>query len=378
MRLFFLPAVFSLYIMQLWVLTPRLVLHLAERGTSAAWIGLFSAMPYVSILLTTPFLPRLHTRLSLKTLLLLCMAAESLLMLGYLLQGSLLVWMLIAWLGGLSGALVWSLSETLIAAQAPAQAAGRYMGLYQTLMGLGMAAGPLVAAHGPQQLPHVVLLTAACTALLTVLLWRFYTWPPMSLAPHTRETQAAAPRSPHPWLWLLLPAALAGGTFEGGLDHLSIVFALPHYSAQTALYVPSVIALGSLLAQYPMGHWADRRGLHTVLRVMLWALILNSVLFAALYAQWPWTVWLWAPVWGACGGCLYTLSMASISKSKDAQSLVSGVGLLVMAYASGKIVGPVLGGLAYDAAASAGLGLVMATLAALALGMWTVAQRKPL
>ena len=359
--------------MLLWVLNPRLVLHLAQQGHSATAIGVFSAIPYLSIMGMTPFLSRLSRRFSMRALFLFCTSLETLLLLGYVASHRIEVWYLIALLAGLAGAVVWTLSESMIALDAPEGMQGRYMGIYQTIMGCAMAAGPVLAAQLPFDLDGVVLLVFATYVVLIVALAVGYHWPraikatdasgtvqPVSFRDSVRLAMQLIP--------MLLVASLVGGVFEGGLDNLGIVVALPHFDAQLALYVPAVIAVGSLVAQVPLGHWADARGSRWVMGVMATFLALACGVFAVLFSHWPWVIWIIAPIWGACGGSMYTLAMTLVSQDGKDQRLVASMGLLVLCYSAGKVVGPALGGAAYDWAGPAAMGMVFAAIAA--MGAW--------
>ncbi len=79
---FFFPVVFCIYVMLLWVLNPRLVLALAQRGESAVAVGIFAAMPFITILLVTPFLQGLTRRFGLKRFFIICLLFETVLLGG--------------------------------------------------------------------------------------------------------------------------------------------------------------------------------------------------------------------------------------------------------------------------------------------------------
>lgn len=359
--------------MLLWVLNPRLVLHLAQQGHSATAIGVFSAIPYISIMGMTPLLPRLSRRFSMKALFLFSTGLETLLLLGYIASHRIEVWYLIALLAGLAGAVVWTLSESMIALDAPEGMQGRYMGIYQTIMGCAMAVGPVLAAQLPFDLDGVVALVFGAYVVLVVTLAVAYHWPtatpPLQASGHVQALSFPdSVRLALQLIPMLLVASLVGGVFEGGLDNLGIVVALPHFDSQLALYVPAVIAVGSLLAQVPLGHWADARGSRWVMGVMAFLLAVVCTVFAVLFPIWPWVIWIIAPIWGACGGSMYTLAMTLVSQDGKDQRLVASMGLLVLCYSAGKVVGPVLGGAAYDWAGPAAMGMVFATIAA--LGAW--------
>jgi MFS family permease len=388
---FLLPVVFSLYIMLLWVINPTLILYLARQGHLATAIGVFTAVPYLAIMLMTPALPWLNRRYSMKRLFLISAVIETVLLLGYLLSDALVWWYLIALASGVVGAVVWILAESMIALDAPDGEQGRYMGIYQTVMGLAMALGPVLAANLPLDLHGLVVLVFLAYGVLIGVLYFYYHWPKASTATHDAHEGHGAVQRHDPsnilaslrYAWvaipLLLVASLVGGAFEGGLDSLGIVAALPHFEQRTALYVPAVIALGSLFAQYPLGFLADHKGSTWVMRLMALLLVVNCLLFALLFERWPNSLWPIALVWGACGGSMYTLSMTMVSRSAKDQRLVASMGLLVLCYAMGKMAGPVMGGAAYDTAGPWAMGVCFALFAAFGLWFaWRADLNKPI
>lgn len=386
---FLLPLIFSLWAMGMLTLNPLLVLRLAQKGASPTEVGVFSGLSFLTVLFLTPWLPQLGMRFSNKQLFLCGGWLAVICIAGYALIDSLFGWFALALVFGAGGALVWALAESMIMLDAPKGMEGHFMGIYQTMMGAGFALGPIFAANIPLSFNRSVILISGFIAALLFCLTLFYHWPQAKgQALHTLAlgdpgvTDAPLPptsASPAQGLGfllllrlatknipLLLIAALVGGGFEAGLNSMGIVVTLPYFPAGIALYVPSVIGLGSLLTQYPMGRLADRKGALWVMRLMLFLLAASCIAFGLLQARLPWMIWALAPIWGACGGAMYTLAMTVLSQQDKNHSLVSSTGLLVFFYTAGGVLGPMLGGVLYQYGGNAGLGLVFGALAMLA------------
>ena len=61
--------------------------------------------------------------------------------LGYAVGDGLLAWSLASVVSGAGAALLWNATEALLAREAPSDARGRVMGLYQTALGAALALG---------------------------------------------------------------------------------------------------------------------------------------------------------------------------------------------------------------------------------------------
>lgn len=335
-------------------------------------------MPFITILLVTPFLQGLTRRFGLKRFFIICLLFETVLLGGYALSDAFWVWCALSLCAGAAGAAVWTLSETLIALDAPTGYEGRFMAIYQTIMGLAMASGPLLASALPWSLQGVLFMIVLAYLVLIAALLTFYHWP--SPSKQVPDGEGGITHLPASGLMravrlapVLLVGAWVGGAFEGGLDNLGIVVALPYYAAHQALWVPAAIATGSLLAQYPIGLLADRWGGDRMIRVLAGGLVVCSLVFSLVYARYPASIWVLAPLWGAMGGGMYTVAMTMISKSARDQTMVSVTSVLVMGYSVGKIMGPVAGGFAYDHGGSWAMGLVFAAIAL--IGVWQARTR---
>jgi MFS family permease len=82
----------------------------------------------------------------------------------------------------------------------------------------------------------------------------------------------------------------------------------------------------------------------------------------------PVLLWLIAFVWGAAGGCLYTLAMTGMAQRFSGTKVVTATTLMVMGYTVGGFTGPAAAGYAVDW--SPLVGPMLLFVVAAVLGMW--------
>jgi len=341
---------------------PLLVVDLAQRGWSATAVGAFAAGPFLAILLGAPFGPALRRRLgplgaqrlglALATIGAAIIAAVS----------DPIGWTIGYLVSGLGAAVLWGLSDALIAENAPAARVGRVTGAFQTFIGMAFAVGPFL----PQALGfdlHTALtlaLVIAATAWIPILRVRSVDLPGVEgIAGRPRGMRMLLAVGP-----LLVASAMVGGVFETGSNALGAVQALAiGLSPAAAVLVPGVIGFGSLAGQIPAGWVADRISARTTTVAAL-ALLAGSVGALAAAPAVPWLLWPVAFVWGAMGGALYTLAIVHIGVTmRGSGSVGQATAAAITLYTFGALVGPLLSGPAMDLAPSYGLPLVLGLVA---------------
>jgi MFS family permease len=163
-------------------------------------------------------------------------------------------------------------------------------------------------------------------------------------------------------------AAFLGGLFENGTHTAGTLIALSEgWSGRSAVSLAGVMAAGSYFIQRPLGRLADRRGSSGIVR---WALVVLAVsLFALPWAAGrPWLLWALALIWGSASGSLYTLAMTGTAQQLPSRQIAAATTVMVLGYTVGSALGPILGGLAVDAASLKGVAGIFGTLAALGWG----------
>jgi len=347
-----------------FMLVPLMAVVLAERGFGPAFIGLFGAMPWLGILCATPFVARLVQQVGRGAALWISGAVPLVAGLGFLATDSIPAWFALWFAGGLASALRWVVAEATVAELAPTANRGRWVGLFETMVGATFVVGPalLWVAGTDGSLPFAVSAASIGLGLATLLaLPRL----PREAAAQGAEVlgvrgiRTALRASP-----VLMTVGFVGGFFESGLSGLLPVWGLAlGWSAALAALLVAASGAGSSLAMVPAGEAADRLGRHPVmlgcaLAVLVATLLLPLVSGATALA------WLVAFCWGGAGGALYTLAMIDLGDRAKGLALMNATAVLVSCYTAGGVLAPLAGGAAMQWAPVIGLPALLVAVAA--------------
>ncbi len=359
---------------------PVLAVLLQQHGHGTAAIGAFAMIGFACIALLIPFMPKILARFGEVRA---CQAGtlmQFVATLAYASSDHIVVWCVFAAVGGAGAAAVWNGTEALIARHSPAHLRGRLAGLYQSLLGASMAAGPF--APGLFQLSAAQTLVSAsivqALGLLLVLgVARKLPSPHETATTKADSGAAIRPLALTTWGALrrvpaLVCLALAGGVFEGGLASVTAAFgAASGLGLAAAASIVGALGAGSFLFQYPAGLIADRALPQRVFGAA-GALLLASAILVAFAGQSIWLLWICAFVWGGVGGALYTLTMIRVAHLFHGQDTAAGSAAVITGYTLGGALGPPVSGAALQALGAPGL---CVWLAALALGVMACARR---
>jgi MFS family permease len=142
--------------------------------------------------------------------------------------------------------------------------------------------------------------------------------------------------------------AFIGGFFENGTHTAITLSALAlEWKEAGAIALAGVIGAGAFVVQYPIGKLADVRGSHRIIAVTL-LIMIASCLPLPLGIGHPLVLWIIAFVWGAAGGCLYTLAMTGMAQRFSGSKVLTATTLMVMSYTIGGIIGPAVAGYAVE------------------------------
>ena len=322
---------------------PLLSLEMDRMGISKGMIGANTAVAGVAGLIVVPFVPRLAARFGVLPLLWTSVAAVTASLIAFKVLYGLAWWFGIRFVLSAALGVLFVVSEFWINAAAPGARRGLVMGVYATILALGLAAGPLVlAAVGTQGWPPYLAGAALFSlASLPLLLAR-------QVSPHVdRGTGrpvlsflAAAPTA--------TLAALVFGAIETAAYALLPVYGLATgFTTEQAALLVTAVALGNVACQIPLGLLSDRVDRRALLLVAglsggAGAAALPGVAtsFAGLAAV------LFA--WGGLTGALYTVGLAHLGARFSGEDLVSANAAFVLLYNVGLIVGPPVAGAAMD------------------------------
>lgn len=368
-----------------FMLGPLLLLRLKEAGHPTALAGLFAATVWLGIFLVTPLASALTRHLERRPTLWLSAAVPVLTTAGFGLFDELPLWFALYLVAGMAGGLRWVLAEAIVAELAPPGHRGRYVGLFETMVGTTFVIGPSLLAWVGTGSPQALWL--AFLFLLVGLLWSLAI-PALPGAADQHDARVGwsgvwHALKAHP---LIMAVGFIGGVFESGVTAILPLYGLSlGLGAAAAALLVAASGLGSAVMMLPAGLLADRMAGHPrrrwgdeaqsrVTLMRLCALItLLATLVVPLVADNPWLAAPVAFVWGGAGGCLYTLAMIDIGSREQGLALVNGTAVLVLSYTAGGVLAPALGAAALQW--SPALGFPALLVLAAALGVWLL--RRP-
>jgi MFS family permease len=370
-----------------FMLTPLLLLRLKDGGESTALAGLFAASGWLGIFLMVPFASAVTRRLGRRPTLWLSALIPTLATAGFALSPALPLWFALKLVAGMASGLRWVLAEAIVAEFAPPAQRGRYVGLFETLVGVTFVLGPLMLAWVGPQSDTALWIAFACMAIGLAWSLLIPRVPPVADAHDARVGLAGVwhALAAHP---LVMTVGFVGGFFESGLTSILPLYGLAlGLGAIVAALLVSASGLGSALMMLPAGVLADRMAHHpkarwgdaraarlTLMRVCAGTTLAGTLLIPFVAGQ-PWLAAPVAFVWGGAGGCLYTLAMIDIGSREQGITLVNSTAVLVMSYTLGGVLAPALGAAALQW--SPALGFPVLLLGVAAMGVWLLRRPEP-
>lgn len=326
---------------------PLVALRLLDNGASALQIGILSAVPAAGMILAATLVDRACQLMSRRRLYLLCfvLCTASTLAIEF---SSHSLWLLAAArlaLGvGMGIAII--LGEAWVNELCGEKNRGTIVALYATSFTAFQLLGPTLVALLGAQTPWVVLLVSAghLIALATVAL----AMPEEGIHEHVEE-----PRSFSLAGFLKVAPALCMGVlffsfFDSVVLSLFPVYASSHgYAVGIAAFMATVILLGDMIFQMPLGWLSDRldrSSLHLLCGV---GAMLIGLALPWLISQ-PSLLWPALMLLGAVAGGVYTLALVLIGQRFRGRDLVTANAAAGMLWGVGSLLGPLLSGSLMD------------------------------
>ena len=313
-----------------------------EAWSQPKWvIGLAGATPSFAILLVLPLVPRLVARWgAIATIMVGCIVGAA----GFLALYSFSTtpaWIATRFIMSGALALPWLVGETWMNAVATEATRGRVIAVYAISFFLGFLTGPLVLDYagltGP--IPFMAGAAGSGLACLPIILAQ-------RLAPDLTHTQSMSVRA----ALTLAPIAMVSGCL-GGFAEMSYLSLIPNVGLAAgleegqALRLLSVLTLGGIILQFPIGWLADKAS-------RVGVTVALTALFIGLSLALPWALQsavsstVVAFVLGGVILGFYTLGLVIVGEKVAPQHLAAAnVAFLVM-YQIGAIAGPVVSGAA--------------------------------
>ncbi len=323
--------------------SPLLSFEIEQRGISSTLNGFNGATYGVAALLITPIISRISQRIGFINLMLAAIPLSALSLLLIYFAPEFWMWFPLRFLGGASVSILFVLSEYWINATAPANKRGFILGIYATVLCIGLAAGPaIILITGVDGiLPYLVGAMLMLVAALPVYWARDFA-PKMNKAPSNNF-----------FSFLFYAPVATGAAFIIGVLESSCFALLPiyglrvGYTQNVAVTLITFIMLGNVIFQVPFGVLSDRMDRRKLLLICAIVVLIGSLLFPLITSS----LLLFYSVliiWGGAMGALYTVGLGHLGARFSNLDLVVANAAFIFCYALGMLVGPAVTGVIMD------------------------------
>lgn len=332
---------------------PLLSIILETRGYSASMIGMNTAIAGLASIAAAPLATPLAVRFGVVWTMLAMILLGALAFVGFYFAPSFWMWFPLRVALHLALTVLFILSEFWISTSAPAHRRGLVLGIYATVLSLGFAAGPwLFSQMGSSGfMPFgTVFLLVMIAAIPVLAAWR--------------ESPTIVPEGGKSgfirYIWLVPTATAAvlvfGAVETGGFALFPVYGNRIGYSEADAALLLTMIGLGNVIMQIPMGMISDRISDRRLLLLICAAVgLVGMVLLPHIKADWHVMAGLLF-LWGGVVAALYTIGLAHLGSRLSGHELANANAAFVLCYGLGMVMGPQAIGIGMDVFGTDGFG----------------------
>jgi MFS family permease len=324
------------------LVAPLIAIVLAGRGENSLMVGLIGTTTFAAFTISSFPLGAASDRIGPKPVLIWGLVVYGLAILCFAFVRGTWLFFLVRAVEGVGAAAISVATETMINFLSRPRERARRMSYYALAVGLGWASGPItgtlmfgISAAAPFIACFGLSIAAALLALAFV---------------QKTRTDRHTARGLWSAFSIKLLAPISAGAVYGYLMS-SLITLFPIYLTRE-LRVPetamgtiiTVVIVGTICSQVPIGHAADRFG---KTRVLFASAVLLAIAFFSMSRQERWTeVMLLSVVIGALAGSLYPIGLSIIGDLVSKQRLGAATSLFSLAFGIGSLVGPSASGVA--------------------------------
>ena len=348
----------STYGITISLFTPLLSLILESRGASATLIGALAMAGPVGVMLGSFVIPRFMRQIEGRKLLLAGVVIEIVLIVALMSTDSIFAWFVIRFLGGLTGVVLFVVTETWMIEITPEPHRGRVMGLYNTTLALSFALGPLILSMTGVEgktpfVAGIILMALAGLPLLFAGTYR----------PSSAEEPGFGIVS-----FIRVAPLLALACFVVAFKDLAGVSLLPVYGLRVGLDESSAVlmlffaSIGGALLQLPIGWAADYFDARKVLVVCAFVGVFGALIWPFVVGV-PVLLWMTLFLWWGFFAGAYTVAMILAGQWFKGVELATAMAAFGVYWGMGAFAGPLIGGVSMDLWNPHGLALTLVIVA---------------
>ena len=321
---------------------PLSTLTLKSWGISSTMIGLNSAMPALSAVLTTPFMPKFINYWGQKNVIRFCLVLVATCCICLPLFPDLFSWFILRFLLGAGGTGIWLLSEVWINGFAEDHNRGKIIGAYSALLSLGFIVGVLMFSVIGVESNTAFYLAAGFVLIAAIPVWTMSDLPTNEMADDISM-----------WNHMVLSPGLMGSSWMMGFLYAATAYLLPIFALQFDLnYAQSsrtIAWLGSGELAMPLfvGWFADkvdkRKLMIFIALVTIATLSIMPFVFEAPFMRLA-TLF----VLGGAIMSFYSLGLTILGQKFKGSLLASANASFIFFLCLGEIIGPPVIGTAMD------------------------------
>ncbi len=326
-------------IVQIGTITPLISLSLEQQGVDPAKIGVIVSASWIAILILYKIVPRLLSYLGLVKTNMLSAAVTIVALIGMTLTSNLIAIFMLNFMLGVGLILRWIACDTWIVSVATHSERGRAIGIHETLMGLGIAVGPLllvvfgVGSAMPYYACAILVFISGCLA--------------MSLSIHDSKPETPQEKK-HTKLFSVIPIALCGALIAGFSETSTISFLGGYslaagYLITTATLMISVFGVGGTILQIPIGWMADKSS-YKIGQIVCGAILLLGTVAIPFSQSMPWLATIIIFLWGGAIGGMNTLAVIEAGHRVAEHQVSTAMTAIAMFYTVGSVIGPIATG----------------------------------
>ena len=321
---------------------PLSTLTLKSWGISSTMIGLNSAMPALSAVLTTPFMPKFINYWGQKNVIRFCLVLVATCCICLPLFPDLFSWFILRFLLGAGGTGIWLLSEVWINGFAEDHNRGKIIGAYSALLSLGFIVGVLMFSVIGVESNTAFYLAAGFVLIAAIPVWTMSDLPTNEMAEDISM-----------WNHMVLSPGLMGSSWMMGFLYAATAYLLPIFALQFDLnYAQSsrtIAWLGSGELAMPLfvGWFADkidkRKLMIFIALVTIATLSIMPFVFSAPFMR--------LGILFVLGGAImsfYSLGLTILGQKFKGSLLASANASFIFFLCLGEIIGPPVIGTAMD------------------------------